>query len=205
MNADIALKKLIEGNEYYVNASNKEAEVVIEVKRSPADQGQSPFAIILGCSDSRVPVETIFHQGIGDLFVIRVAGNIADPSQIGSIEYACHNLGTQLVVVLGHSHCGAVHATVDSLMSEQPSNMSPNIASIVDRIAPAVLPVIANKTDMTEAQLLQQAMRANVTKTAKGLASRSSILSDLIDQNKLKVVGAEYSIETGQVEFHLPD
>lgn len=202
MNADLALKKLIEGNQDYVEASNKGAEMATKLTRAPAEEGQNPFAIILGCSDSRVPVETVFHQGLGDLFVIRVAGNIVAPSQIGSIEYACHNLGTQLVVVLGHSNCGAVHATVDSLLQD-PDNISPNIASIVDRVAPAVLPVIAKNTDLEQAELLQLAMRENVNYSVKGLKQRSSILKDLVDQGKLKIVGAEYSIETGKVDFHL--
>ncbi len=203
MNAELSLKKLIQGNEYYVEATGDGGEIVTTIKRNPADQGQSPFAIILGCSDSRVPVETIFNQGVGDLFVIRVAGNIVAPSQIGSIEFACHNFGTQLVVVLGHSNCGAVQATVDSLTSD-PENVSPNIASIVDRVAPAVLPIIIKHPDLDPAELLQKAMRANVTKSVVGLTSRSSILKELIDQNKLKIVGAEYSLETGEVKFHLP-
>lgn len=204
MNAELSLKKLIQGNEYYVEATGDGGEIVTTIKRSPADQGQRPFAIILGCSDSRVPVETIFNQGVGDLFVIRVAGNIVAPSQIGSIEFACHNFGTQLVVVLGHSNCGAVQATVDSLTSD-PENVSPNIASIVDRVAPAVLPIIIKHPDLDPAELLQKAMRANVTRSVVGLTSRSSILKELIDQNKLKIVGAEYSLETGEVKFHLPD
>ena len=203
MNADLALKKLIEGNKDYVEASDKSAEMATELIRAPVEEGQNPFAIILGCSDSRVPVEILFHQGLGDLFVIRVAGNIVAPSQIGSIEYACHNLGTQLVVVLGHSNCGAVHATVDSLLQD-PGNISPNIASIVDRVSPAVLPVIAKNQDLEQAELLQLAMQANVKYSVKGLEQRSSILKNLVDQNKLKIVGAEYSLETGKVDFHLP-
>ena len=204
MNADIALKKLIEGNKHYVNATDNGAEIVTKLERSPADQDQTPFAIILGCSDSRVPVETVFHQGLGDLFVIRVAGNIVAPSQIGSIEFACHNFGTQLVVVLGHSNCGAVKATIDALTSD-PAGISPNIASIVDRVAPAVLPVVAKNPDADKTVLLEQAVTANVNRSVLGLTSRSVILKELIDQGKLKIVGAEYSLETGQVEFHLPE
>jgi len=196
MNADLALKKLIEGNKDYMEASDKSAEMATELTRAPVEEGQNPFAIILGCSDSRVPVEILFHQGLGDLFVIRVAGNIVAPSP-------CHNLGTQLVVVLGHSNCGAVHATVDSLLQD-PGNISPNIASIVDRVSPAVLPVIAKNQDLEQAELLQLAMQANVKYSVKGLEQRSSILKNLVDQNKLKIVGAEYSLETGKVDFHLP-
>lgn len=202
MNADLALKKLIQGNRDYVEASNSGTEMASKLTRAPTEEGQHPFAIILGCSDSRVPVETLFHQGFGDLFVIRVAGNIVAPSQIGSIEYACHNLGAQLVVVLGHSDCGAVSATVDSLLQD-PDNISPNIASIIDLITPAVLPVISKKTDLKQDELLQSAMRANVTYSVNGLEKRSSILRNLVDQKQLKIVGAEYSIDTGKVDFHL--
>ena len=134
--------------------------------------------------------------------MIRVAGNIVAPSQIGSIEYACHNFGTQLVVVLGHSNCGAVHATVNCLKND-PDNISPNIASIVDRVSPAVLPVISQNADLEEDELLQLSMRANVAKSVKDLKTRSTILENLINQDKLKIVGAEYSLETGRVDFHL--
>ena len=201
MNADKALTKLIEGNEHYVEATNNGAELVTNVSRSPANQGQKPFAIVLGCSDSRVPVETIFHQGIGDLFVIRVAGNIVDSSLLGSIEFACHNFGTQLVVVLGHSHCGAVKATVETLKNK-PDEMSPNIASIVDAISPAVLPTIASCEGQEDQTLFQSAMVDNVAHSVAALQQRSTILEDLVKNDKLKIVGADYSLETGKVNFH---
>ena len=204
MNSDIALQKLIEGNQRYVSSADNGAEMVTKLQRADASEGQNPFAIILGCSDSRVPAEIVFNQGLGDLFVIRVAGNVVAPSQIGSVEFACQHFGTQLVVVLGHTNCGAINATVDSLLGD-PEEISPNIASIVDRVTPSVLPVIAKNEYEDKAELLQASMRANVTQSVTGLQMRSRILRGLVKQNKLKIVGAEYSIETGKVDFHLPD
>jgi len=204
MNADKALQKLIEGNQRYVNATDDGAEMVTKLKRIDASEGQNPFAIILGCSDSRAPAELIFNCGLGDLFVIRVAGNVVAPSQIGSVEFACAHFGTQLVVVLGHTHCGAINATIESLLGDA-GDISPNIASIVDRVTPAVHPVIAKNEYKDKNDLSQQSMRANVTHSVNGLQSRSQILRDLIAQGKLKIVGAEYSIETGEVDFHLPE
>lgn len=204
MTPDIALKALIEGNQRYVSATDNGAEMVTRLKRADASAGQNPFAIIIGCSDSRVPAEMVFHCGLGDLFVIRVAGNVVAPSQIGSVEFACQQFGTQLVVVLGHTNCGAIHATVDSLLGD-PEQISPNIASIVDRVTPAVLPVIAKQDFANKAELLQSSMRANITQSVVGLQMRSRILRGLVRQEKLKIIGAEYSIETGKVDFHLPD
>ena len=204
MNPEIALQKLIDGNQRYVSATDDGAEMVTKLKRADASDGQNPFAIILGCSDSRVPAEIVFHRGLGDLFVIRVAGNVVAPSQIGSVEFACQQFGTQLVVVLGHTNCGAVSATVDALLGE-PEEISPHIASIVDRVTPAVLPVIAKQEFKDKNDLLKKSMRANITQSVAGLQMRSRILRSLVKQNKLKIVGAEYSIETGKVKFHLPD
>ena len=204
MNADKALEKLIKGNQRYVDATDDGAEMVTTLKRAGVSEGQNPFAIILGCSDSRVPAELIFHRGLGDLFVIRVAGNVVAPSQIGSVEFACQQFGTQLVVVLGHTHCGAINATVDSLLGD-PENVSPNIASIVDRVTPAVHPVIAKNEYKDKSDLLRQSMRANVAQSVNGLQLRSRILRNLTQQKKLKIIGAEYSIETGKVDFHFPD
>lgn len=201
MDADEALKKLIEGNARYVEAST-DNELISPVKYHEVIPKQEPFAVILGCSDSRVPPEIAFGQGMGDLFVIRVAGNIAEPAHIGSVEFACQQFKTQLVVVLGHTGCGAVSATVDSLINP-PDQISPNLAAIVDRVAQAVHPTIfANESD-DQSKLLHKAMRANVKQSVQILESRSAIIRTLIEQGKLKVVGAEYSIETGKVEFYL--
>jgi len=201
MNADKALQTLIEGNQRYIAGTSDDAKLTITTRRQSINAGQSPFAVILGCSDSRVPVELVFNQGLGDLFVIRVAGNIAAPSQIGSVEYACQHLGTRLVVVLGHSHCGAINATVDSLLGEL-DELSPNIASIVDHVSPAVHPVVMHKQYTDKDELINQAMRANVEQSVSGLQMRSPILRDMVNKNKIKIIGAEYSIETGVVDFY---
>jgi len=161
---------------------------------------QEPIAIILGCSDARVPAEIVFDQGLGDLFVIRVAGNIVAPSQVGSVEFAAETFGTRLVVVLGHSSCGAIHATVEQLL--QPSRaQSRNISSIVDRIRPAVEGLLERRPQPERAELEQQAVRANIRTSADHLRHGSAVLEQLIQKDGLMVVGAEYSLETGVVEF----
>ena len=163
-------------------------------------QGQAPFAIILGCSDSRVPAEIVFDQGLGDLFVIRVAGNIVAPSQIGSVEFAAERFGTPLVVVLGHSQCGAVLATLEAL--EQPAGyQSRNLRSIVDRVRPSVEALLATGLKDDHEALVRQAVRANVRVAADHLRHGSEILEQLIQDGGFLVVGAEYSLETGIVDF----
>ena len=159
-----------------------------------------PFAIILGCSDSRVPAAIIFDQGLGDLFVIRVAGNIVAPSQIGSVEFAAVRSGTRLVVVLGHSQCGAILATLDEL--RQPAlNPSHNLHSIVDRVRPSVEVLLATELRNDHDALVRHAVRANVLASANQLRHGSEVLEQLIRDDGLRVVGAEYSLETGAVEF----
>ncbi len=169
-------------------------------RRIEVVDGQEPFAIILGCSDSRVPAEIVFDQGIGDLFVIRVAGNIIAPSLVGSVEFAAELFHTRLVVVLGHSGCGAITATVDEL--ERPSeNRSPNLRSIVDRVRPAVEAVIETGGTMDRATLIEKSVRANIRASADHLRHGSAILERLIADDSLLVVGAEYSLATGIVDF----
>lgn len=163
-------------------------------------QVQEPFAIILGCSDSRVPAEIVFDQGLGDLFVIRVAGNIVAPSQVGSVEFAATRFGTRLVIVLGHSDCGAILTTLEEL--QQPAkDQSPNLRSIVDRVRPSVEALM--HTDMAQDTdlLIQHAVRANVDASVDHLRHDSEILKRLIQDDGLVVVGAEYSLENGEVEF----
>ncbi|MEM7359495.1 MAG: carbonic anhydrase, partial [Pseudomonadota bacterium] len=143
MTPNQALAKLKAGNAAFVEATSSGATLHTEIDPARMASDQKPFAIILSCSDSRVPAEIVFSQGIGDLFIIRVAGNIVAPSQIGSVEFACQHFGTQLVVVMGHQRCGAISATVDSLIGD-PGALSPNVAAIVDRVTPAVHPVVAN-------------------------------------------------------------
>lgn len=194
-----ALERLMEGNRQFVAGQYREQEMSAE-QRSQMAEGQSPFAIILGCSDSRVPVEVIFNQGFGDLFVIRVAGNIVAPSQIGSIEFAAEAFGTPLVVVLGHSNCGAVKATLDTLRNPGGSQ-SRNLRSIVDRVRPAVAALINTDLANDPEKLTAAAVRSNVCVAAGSLRHGSEILEQLVQSGKLLVVGAEYSLETGEVNF----
>jgi carbonic anhydrase len=171
-----------------------------DARRAELVARQDPFAIVLGCSDARVPAEIVFDQGLGDLFVIRVAGNIVAPSQVGSVEFAAARFGTRLVVVLGHSQCGAVLATLDEL--QQPSEtQSRHLRSIVDRIRPSVEGLLASALTGDRDDLVARAVRANIRASADQLRHGSHVLEELIQRDGLSVVGAEYSLETGVVEF----
>lgn len=195
-----ALKRLQEGNLRFVNGLRSVETMMTHTKRDELTAGQEPFAIILGCSDSRVPAEIVFDQGLGDLFVIRVAGNIVAPSQIGSVEFAASQFNTRLVVVLGHSQCGAVCATVEEL--KRPNReQSQNIKAIVDRIRPSVEPFKVTELWNDNEALVEQAMRANVRASANQLRHGSNILENLSENHGLLIVGAEYSLETGEVIF----
>ena len=163
-------------------------------------EGQQPFAVILGCSDSRVPVEIVFDQGLGDLFVIRVAGNIVAPSQIGSVEFAAERFATRLVVVLGHTRCGAIEATLECLQDEG-GLRSRHMNSIVDRISPSLQALLDAEPRADRTTLARHAVRANVRASANQLRHGSAVLEKLIRSEALLVVGAEYSLETGEVEF----
>lgn len=162
--------------------------------------GQEPFAIVLGCSDSRVPVELVFGQAFGDLFVIRVAGNIVAPSQVGSVEFAAERFGTRLAVVLGHTQCGAVSATLEALRQPQ-GHESPNLRAIVERIRPAVEPLLATPVANDAKALAEQAVRANVVASVHQLRHGSALLERHIQRDGLLIVGAEYCVEQGTVEF----
>lgn len=201
MNATEALQALADGNQRYVEITSQGEDLVLSIDNKLMSKDQNPFAIILTCSDSRVPVELVFHCGVGDLFVIRVAGNIDTPSQIGSIEYACQQFGTQLVVVMGHSKCGAINVTVNSLLDGS-AGFSENMARIVDHIKPAVSPLIESKTYSSHQALIDAATRANVEQSVNGLQQRSEILRRLIGEGKLKIVGAHYDLSTGTVRFY---
>jgi len=195
-----ALERLREGNRRFVSGVRSLDTLINQTRRSEFVAGQTPFAVILGCSDSRVPVELVFDQGLGDLFVIRVAGNIVAPSQVGSVEFAVAQFGTPLVVVLGHTLCSAVQTTLDEL--QRPSeNQSRNLRSIVDRIRPAVEGLLATELGSNPEALARQAVRANVRVSANFLRHGSPILEQLIESDQLLIVGAEYALETGQVEF----
>lgn len=195
-----ALKKLQEGNQRFVSGVRSVDTLVKQMKRADLVEGQMPFAIILGCSDSRVPAEIVFDQSLGDLFVIRVAGNIVAPSQIGSVEFAVERFGTPLVVVLGHSMCGAVMATLDDL--ESPSGeRSSNVLSIVNRIRPTVEPLFLTELRSNPQQLLESAIRANILAATNHLRHGSQLLEQLIQKGELSIVAAEYSLATGEVTF----
>ncbi len=196
ISATESIERLQDGNRRFVSGTSKIDEAVREAKRAELVTGQSPFAIVLACSDSRVPVELVFDQGLGDLFVIRVAGNVVAPSQVGSVEYAAAQLGTRLVVVLGHSNCGAVDATLKELRREQ-AHRSPNLRAIVDRIRPAVEPLLEENEHVS----LQDAVIANVIRSVERLHHGSIILEELVKSGDLLIIGAEYSIESGVVTF----
>jgi carbonic anhydrase len=195
-----ALERLREGNRRFVSDVRSGDTFTSQTRRNELTAGQEPFAIVLGCSDSRVPAEIVFDQGLGDLFVIRVAGNIVASSQIGSVEFAAEQFGTPLVVVLGHSRCGAVLTTIEELMRPG-ENQSRNLRSIVDRVRPAVEALLATELRHDPHALLRHAVRANVRASANQLRRGSEVLEQLIERDRLLVVGAEYSLENGVVEF----
>ncbi|MDQ5831921.1 MAG: carbonic anhydrase [Actinomycetota bacterium] len=195
-----ALERLREGNRRFVSDVRSHGSPASQTRRNELAAGQEPFAIILGCSDSRVPAEIVFDQGLGDLFVIRVAGNIVASSQVGSVEFAAARFGTRLVVVLGHSQCGAVLATLEEL--QQPTDhQSQNLRSIVDRVRPSVEALLATSLRHDPDALVRQAVRANIRVSANHLRHGSEILEQLVQNTGLLVVGAEYSLETGIVDF----
>ena len=198
--AQEALERLREGNRRFVSEVGNPDELISRTRRRGLPDGQEPFAIILGCSDSRVPAEIVFDQGLGDLFVIRVAGNIVAPSQVGSVEFAAERFGTRLVVVLGHSKCGAILATLEELgrPSTDQSRTCARSSTVSDLPSKRCWP--PNSRAITRA-LVHQAVRANIHVSVNHCATGPRSSSSLIQKNGLLVVGAEYSLETGVVEF----
>jgi carbonic anhydrase len=195
--AAAALERLRSGNRRFVDDMRRDAGATHE-RRTALAAGQEPFAIVLGCSDSRVPAEIVFDQGLGDLFVIRVAGNIVAPSQVASVEFAAVRFGTRLVVVLGHSQCGAILATLEDL--ERPGERdAASLRAIVDRVRPAVEEVVAAGGDPEH--IVREAVRANVRRSVSLLRHGSELVERMVTTEGLLVVGAEYSLETGVVEF----
>lgn len=194
-----ALDRLRQGNARFVANVRRTHSLTNAARRAELAVAQRPFAIVLGCSDSRVPVEIVFDQGLGDLFVIRVAGNIVAPSLIGSVEFAASQFGTRLVVVLGHSQCGAVIATLEQLRRPAASQ-SPNLKAIVDRIRPGVEGLLSGPAGDAD-ELQHRAERANILASVQQLRHGSSIIEGLVANEGLMVVGAWYSIETGVVDF----
>jgi len=200
LKASEALERLREGNARFVAGESLRDKMSGESRRRKLTEQQTPFAVILGCSDSRVPVEIVFDQGLGDLFVIRVAGNIIAPSLVGSVEFAAEKFGTRLVIVLGHSQCGAVQATLQEL--QRPRQLqSPNLLSIVERVRPAIEELTLTDLRNDPEALMCHAVRANIRASASHLRHGSALIERLIQDDGLLVVGAEYSLETGTVDF----
>ena len=200
VSAGEALRRLREGNARFATNARGTGTLITAARRAKLTAAQEPFAIVLGCSDSRVPVELVFNQGPGDLFVIRVAGNIVAPSLIGSVEFAADRFGTRLVVVLGHASCGAIAATIEELHRPTP-NPSPNQRAIVERIRPGVERAVANHAAEGALAVEHAAMTANVRASVEQLQHGSRIIEGLIASDGLVVTGAWYSLETGKVEF----
>ncbi len=199
--APAALQRLRDGNARFVSETSHRGVFTGQARRRELAFGQEPFAVILGCSDSRVPVEIVFDQGLGDLFVIRVAGNIVAPSQIGSIEFAADRFGTRLVVVLGHSQCGAIQATLEALRHPGSGESPGHLYSIVDRVRPSVEGLLTTGLQHDPETLLKYAVRANIHASVNGLRHGSPLIERLIRDDGLLVVGAEYDLETGVVDF----
>ena len=200
IDASKALERLREGNRRFVSGEGLRDVDPSPARRAEIAAAQEPFAIILGCSDSRVPAEIVFDQGLGDLFVIRVAGNIVAPSQVGSVEFSAARHGARLVVVLGHTGCGAILATLEDLQNGN-DNQSKTLRSIVDRVRPSVEGLMKTELRHDLDKLTRHAIRANVEVSVDHLRHGSAILEGLIQKEGLCVVGAEYSLETGEVEF----
>ena len=199
LSAPDALAKLAKGNAAFVAEALRHPDQT-GARRTKTAAGQNPFAIVLCCSDSRVPPEVLFDQGLGDLFVIRVAGNIVASSQVGSVEFAASRYGTRLVVVLGHTQCGAILATLEEL--QQPTaGQSPNLRAIVDRLRPSVAGLLETELRHHPDALVRQAVRANIRASADHLRHGSPILERLCEEEGLVILGAEYSLETGLVDF----
>lgn len=205
LTAEQSFARLVAGNERYVNRQQRLIENSTVKRMNAVAEAQSPFAVILSCADSRVPPEIVFDQGLGDLFVVRVAGNIVDAAVLGSIEFAVSQLGTKLVVVLGHTECGAVNATVSQVLgaggTSSGAELPQNLCSIVDKLRPAVLPLMAQLEPVTPQLLAAKAIRANVCASSAQVTMHSGVMADAKAHGGLVVVGAEYDLKTGIVDF----
>jgi carbonic anhydrase len=204
LSAREALARLVEGNRRYMQNVRSVDSMLSHSRRDVTTQ--QPVAIVLGCSDSRAPAEVVFDQGLGDLFVIRVAGNIVAPSQVGSVEFAAERFGTRLVVVMGHSSCGAIEAAIEAV-AKKSGPASRNLMSIVDRVRPAIESLVATELANDPVRLRREAMRANVRTSVSHLRHGSEIIERLAERHGLAVVGCELDLTTGEVGFFdgLPD
>ena len=200
LTAQEALERLKNGNQRFIHGETNHQRLLTHHERAEMAETQEPFAIILGCSDSRVPAEMVFDQGLGDLFVIRVAGNIVAPSQVGSVEFAAESFGCPIVIVLGHTHCGAIESTIEALRNPDQAP-SVNLMSIVNRVRPSVEILMQTELKDDLKKLSGHAVRSNVFASVNQLRHGSAVLENLISKGKLQVIGAEYSLETGEVVF----
>lgn len=195
-----ALRRLQEGNARFVANLRRSEALSSPVRRAEVADKQQPFAVILGCSDARVPAEIVFDQGLGDLFVIRVAGNVVAPSGVGSVEFAVERFGVETVVVLGHSRCGAVDATLEAL-SRPGQPQSRGLRSIVDRVRPAIEGLLHTDLAQDRTRLVDEAVKANIRASVNQLRHGSELLERLLLAGRLEVVGAEYALDSGEVLF----
>lgn len=201
--AQAALTRLMDGNKRYISGKSTcgwTANPTDAERRKQLANTQKPFAVILGCSDSRVPPEIIFDQRLGDLFVIRVAGNIIDDVVLGSVEYAARFLGqpTPLVFVLGHEGCGAVIAAIRA--SENKGDMPNHIFNIIDRIMPVVLQT-KKTTKITDEKFVDDVITANIQSVVKQLKNSTPILIDAVRKNELHIVGGRYNLDNGEIKI----
>ena len=196
LSAELAMARLMEGNRRYVQGV-RSVDAMLGHTRKDLET-QRPFAIVLGCSDSRAPAEVVFDQGLGDLFVIRVAGNIVAPSQVGSVEFAVERFGTRLVVVMGHTRCGAIDAAIEAV-ARKSGPASRNLMSIVDRVRPSIESLVATDLARDPVILRREAMRANVRVSVNQLRHSSEIIERLVETAGLVVVGTELDLETGKI------
>ena len=196
------LQRLLEGNQRFVANVRSDESAPSHFRRTELAASQKPFAVILGCSDSRVPAEIVFDQGLGELFVIRVAGNIVAPSQLASVEFAAQAFGTGLVVVLGHSQCGAVSATLDDLTPDRPEAPQ-TLNSIISRIRPVVVPLVelGSVNQLPREAIMRAAVRANIRASVDAIQRGTALLEKMVTSGEMLVVGAEYDLATGQVEL----
>lgn len=197
VSADEALQKLLDGNKRYVENKLGACAATDTAAREKLAKTQHPYAIILSCSDSRVPPELIFDKSLGEIFVVRVAGNVTDPVIIGSIEYAAEHLGSPLIMVLGHERCGAVTAAVDNYGKV----VEGNIGAIVRELQPAVKKAKAMRRNADKAELVEECVTINAKQVAQKLTKRSKVLAELVKEGKVKIVSAKYDLDDGKVEL----
>ena len=197
---NLVLKELKAGNKRFLaGKSVQSSKSSLKKLQDFAKTGQAPKATVLCCSDSRAPVEMIFDQDIGDLFVIRVAGNIVAPSLVGSVEFAANRFKTHLVLVMGHTQCGAITATLDHIENAQAIS-SENIYDLVSRIKPHILP-IAQMKKITRAEKMERAVEANVRASVNQLSHSSRLIESLVQKKEMKIIGAVLNLSTGEVDF----